>query len=226
MNSLDNAFFRLSITGDFQSDPHYTRLTLRFISHGSQQYIVDGNRKLLKEGACLLMNNGQEYRIRSEGKNLSVMVGMAFNPAFYSACLYSRLFPNDFFPEQADQGLSYSFTEGIHTPTEKLAIVSNLIQKGTLLDHNHNKAAIQELFIHIIDELFHMDDKLSRQLANVQPIKAATRKELMRKLKIAIDYMDACPQEIPDIASVANAATLSEFHFYRLFKKAFKIPCP
>ncbi len=151
------------------------------------------------------------------------MVGMAFNPAFYSACLYSRLFPNDFFPEQADQGLSYSFTEGIHTPTEKLAIVSNLIQKGTLLDHNHNKAAIQELFIHIIDELFHMDDKLSRQLANVQPIKAATRKELMRKLKIAIDYMVACPQEIPDIASVANAATLSEFHFYRLFKKAFKI---
>ncbi|MBL7741667.1 MAG: helix-turn-helix transcriptional regulator [Chitinophagaceae bacterium] len=60
-------------------------------------------------------------------------------------------------------------------------------------------------------------------LNGIRSLKAETRKEILRRLKTAQQYMDDQYLHIGDIKQVASFCTMSEFHFFRSFKQAFGV---
>jgi AraC-like DNA-binding protein len=62
---------------------------------------------------------------------------------------------------------------------------------------------------------------LDLALNGIRSVKLETRKEILRRLKLAKHYIDEKYLDIADINQVANICNMSEFHFYRSFREAF-----
>ena len=63
--------------------------------------------------------------------------------------------------------------------------------------------------------------KVSRDVDNMDALRAATREELYRRLHRGRDYLSACYTSPVTVASAAHAAKLSPAHFHRQFKALF-----
>jgi AraC-like DNA-binding protein len=81
----------------------------------------------------------------------------------------------------------------------------------------------QEWFYDIMESIVQEEYGTYTSLSNIKSLRASTKKELIRRLKTARDYMDENFLEIESIAEIATAADLSEYHFFRSFRQAFQI---
>jgi AraC family transcriptional regulator len=60
-------------------------------------------------------------------------------------------------------------------------------------------------------------------LNQINSVKPTTKKELLRRLQMAKDYMDQYFLEIEGIKEIAEYCSLSEYHFYRRFKEVYQM---
>jgi AraC family transcriptional regulator len=81
----------------------------------------------------------------------------------------------------------------------------------------------KEWFLDLAEKIIYHEYGNCLALNGIHSVKTETKKEILRRLKIARQYMDDCFPEINDIGEVAAACSLSEFHFFRSFKQAYSI---
>ena len=102
--------------------------------------------------------------------------------------------------------------------TDKLNQLVQAIKKG-----NADKLVTKEWFLDLAEKIIYHEYGNYLSLNNIQSVKSSTKKELLLRLKTARQYMDDQYLLINEMAEVAIAANLSEFHFFRSFKQAFGI---
>ena len=81
----------------------------------------------------------------------------------------------------------------------------------------------EEWFLDLVEKLVVHEKGNQAAISNLDFVKASTRKELLYRLMRGREYMDDNFLNCLDIKGIAQAANVSEFHFYRSFKQAFKI---
>ncbi len=79
----------------------------------------------------------------------------------------------------------------------------------------------KEWFLDLVEKIVFHEYGNYLALNGIRSTRLETRKEILRRLKIAKQYMDDAFLEIKDISEVASACNMSEFHFFRSFKQAF-----
>ena len=81
----------------------------------------------------------------------------------------------------------------------------------------------REWFLDLVEKIIFHEYGNYVALNSISSVKWATRKELLQRLHIAKQFMNDAFLQIEEIAEVATACNLSEFHFYRSFKEAFGV---
>lgn len=81
----------------------------------------------------------------------------------------------------------------------------------------------EEWFFNISGNIVSGELKNIGSLSGMSPVKLSTRKELLKRLNIAKQYMDDNYLNIPAIGTIAKESALSQFHFFRSFKEVFGI---
>ena len=81
----------------------------------------------------------------------------------------------------------------------------------------------KEWFLDLVEKIIFHEYGNYLALNGIRSIKLETRKEILRRLKLAKQYMDDEYLNIGDITQVATICNMSEFHFYRSFRQAFHI---
>src|SRR3954468_3716969 len=81
----------------------------------------------------------------------------------------------------------------------------------------------REWFLDLVEKIIAHEYGNFVALKNITSVKWSTRKELLKRLQLAKQYINDDFLQIEEIAQVATACNLSEFHFYRSFKEAFGI---
>lgn len=81
----------------------------------------------------------------------------------------------------------------------------------------------KEWFLDLVEKIIFHEYGNYLALNNLQATRLETRKEILRRLRVAKQYMDNCFLDIDEIKQVAAASSLSEFHFFRSFRQAFGI---
>lgn len=222
ISKLDNGYFLLDLDDKNLTDKHFTRLSIRMTNKGSQQYIVNNQSKVIGQKTALLMNLGQQYRLQNLEDQNSHVVGVAFNPTFVSEYLKAHQFQDEIMLERNDENFEYNFNFALFQPSQKLY---NSIEK---LDVNSKFYALSRLELHdiytdILDEVI-AQEQLTRQKAfRLETAKKSTSIEIAKRLNQAKDYIESCYLEIESVEEVAQVASMSEFHFYRNFKKMFQL---
>jgi AraC-like DNA-binding protein len=98
---------------------------------------------------------------------------------------------------------------------KKLNALVRAIQHGNVQDIN------KEWFLDLVEKIIFHEYGNYLALNGIRSVKLETRKEILRRLKIAKQYIDEEFLGIGDIGQVATICNMSEFHFYRSFRQAF-----
>ena len=98
---------------------------------------------------------------------------------------------------------------------KKLNALVRAIQHGNVQDIN------KEWFLDLVEKIIFHEYGNYLALNGIRSVKLETRKEILRRLKMAKQYIDEEFLGIGDIGQVATICNMSEFHFYRSFRQAF-----
>lgn len=81
----------------------------------------------------------------------------------------------------------------------------------------------REWFLDLVEKIIFHEYGNYLALNGLRSVRMETRKEILRRLKTAKQYMDDEFLSIDEIGQVANICNMSEFHFFRSFKQAFSV---
>ncbi|MEI9909354.1 MAG: helix-turn-helix transcriptional regulator [Bacteroidota bacterium] len=98
----------------------------------------------------------------------------------------------------------------------KLNELVTAIKQGQANDHID-----KEWFLDLVEKIIFHEYGNYLSLNGIRSVKLETRKEILRRLKAAKQYMDDEYLHIDEISQAAIAGNMSEFHFFRSFKQAF-----
>ena len=113
------------------------------------------------------------------------------------------------------------FFESIHCVDntsigKKLQSLLFLIQAGSSIPVN------KEWFLDLSQRIVYQEYGNYLALNQINSVKPSTKKELLQRLQLAKEYMDANFLQIAEIKEVAEHCNMSEYHFFRRFKEVYK----
>jgi AraC family transcriptional regulator len=98
----------------------------------------------------------------------------------------------------------------------------NALVEDIKLENAHNTIN-KEWFLQLVEGIIYHEHGNFLALNGIRSVRSATKKEILNRLKTGKLYIDDNFLFINDIAEVATASNMSEFHFFRSFKQAFSI---
>lgn len=113
------------------------------------------------------------------------------------------------------------FLETVHQVNSS-SLGNKLATLAYMLDGNAAVALNKEWFLDLTERMVCQEYGNFLALKEINTVKASTRKELLRRLQSARDFIDQNFASIQSISEVAEHCSMSEFHFYRRFKEVFK----
>jgi transcriptional regulator GlxA family with amidase domain len=84
-------------------------------------------------------------------------------------------------------------------------------------------AWLEEQLLFLLSRMLRLRHETVRVEAVVPSRKAATRRELLRRLTLGVDFIQTRYRDAVLLKDIAAAAHLSPFHFLRLFKTVYRV---
>lgn len=101
-----------------------------------------------------------------------------------------------------------------------MGIILQHLHKQVL--HNEIEGINQEWFMDLAARIVYQEYGTYLSLNELRTVRASTRKEILRRLHMAKQFIDENFLDICEIRDIARHCSLSEFHFFRSFKQVYK----
>jgi len=198
--------------------------SLKYVSRGEEVYTVEGRRELIGPEQFLLVNHDQEVAVSIHDQE--TVEGLC---VFLSKDLMDEVYRTLQAVEETVLDLPYSGNAPF-PGTFACRYFGQQSDLGRYLFHlsehqsqQHSDAFIEDksALYQIAELLCQQQSLVKKQMRQLESRKASTREELYRRLMIGREYMHDNWHLPPKMPEVAKEAALSEYHFYRLFRKAF-----
>lgn len=198
--------------------------SLKYVSKGEEIYQVEGRREVIGREQFLLVNLDQEVSVSIHDEEtvegLCVFLSKDLMDEVYSSLdareeklLEAPAARNARFPGSFPcRYLGHQSQLGAHL--YRVAQQQRIEQSDAFIE---DKASLYQL----AELLCEQQQLVETQIGRLQSRKRSTREELFRRLTVGLEYMHDNWHMPPKMPEVAREAALSEYHFYRLFRKAF-----
>lgn len=213
-----------ALTNHEMRDYECLTYSIKYVLQGTEHYHLQGKRYPVSQASFLLVNNRQPADVFIHSKKPVTGFCLHLQPQLLhdsfanltnsDAALLHDPFRQYRMPDL--EPLIYSDKENVLG--EYLRQIAQHYDAGaTAISLNG-----QEVFHHLAYHLAGVQTKTSRN-GQLAVLRSSTKKELLRRLQIAKELMDAQAIESPDIPAIAQQAMLSGSHFFRSFKKVYNV---
>jgi AraC-like DNA-binding protein len=199
-------------------------LSVKTVSAGREHYFVDRRRITVTPGDYLVLNEGRRYASLLESPQGATSFCL-FYPFGAAARCWREMSQS---PEQAldlpDVGPSagIGFTENLRPHdtlvSPVLRFIRREIERGVRDDR-----WLEEQLQYLLVRLLRAEARVARLPDRLDCTRSSTRRELVRRLGQAADYMRSNLQDEIRLADLARAACLSPYHFLRMFRQLYGI---
>lgn len=214
----DNAVLCAS-TRRAEFPPLASPLSIKTITNGSATMVRDGRRYVADDDHYTVFNDGEVYTTVIHGDRPVHAFCVYFRPGLHEEVAAGLRHDLDTvlargpLRERLPMAFSPHLRAHDHAVTPLLAEVrANVVAGRTEPDWFEEK--FQQLLVALIDA-----DRNHRRLADrMRAAKPSTRRELLRRIGWATDFINSNYMEPITLDDMARAAHLSKFHLARLFK--------
>ena len=199
-------------------------LSIKAVLAGSVIWDTGGQRFVVRENSYLVVNQGQPYTFTIDSATpcttLSVFFQHGFVEEVHRALTLSDSALLDA-PDAAPPG-SLIFRQRLEPePSGVLAALRNF--HAAQARGQISCTASEEAFLRIAHALVCEFPRTEKAASRLSAVRAATRKELLRRVLRGRDCLLSRMDEPVSIADAAGAACMSPYHFLRAFRAAFRV---
>ena len=193
-------------------------LSIKAAFGGSETYFVDGRRKVVDDDTFLILNADRSYASKIDSIRPVHSFSIFFEAALASSAAESVTRAPEALLEGAGEAASIEFSEQLHAHDR---LVSPMLRylRATVDAGTDDETWLEEQLTFLLGRMVRLHHNVLRREGLVPARKAPTRKELLRRLTLGVDFIHAHYRDPLDLKSVAEAAHLSRFYFLQLFKK-------
>jgi AraC-like DNA-binding protein len=198
-------------------------LSIKAAIGGAEDYFIDGRRMTVDDDTFAIINTDRTYSSRID----------ALRPVQSFSIFFDRGLP-----AQAWQSLSPTHC-ALDCPADAegcpVEFAERLYEHDNLVSPvlRHIRAAVDsgpvedvwldEQLLFLLGRMLRLHFRKLRVESAVPSRKPATRKELLRRLALGVDFIQSRYREPLRLKNIAAAAHLSPFHFLRVFKSVYRI---
>jgi len=204
----------------------FRSFSIKYVGDGCEKYTVNGNKYLVETGNYLIANHFSDGFIEIDSKKPVKGICIDVAPSILSEVVASHRRPDTPF---ADISLDTFFNTPNFFENQYNSANTNVGKFLKELDIELSKNPFQqreissEFYFSLAEKILQDHVPIYKQLQTIQSLKPETKKELLRRITKAKEYIDGNYVSDIDIQTVASESSLSEYHFFRLFKAIFGI---
>jgi AraC family transcriptional regulator len=190
-------------------------LAVRWVRGGRQRIVFGARSVALDDDTYLFINEGRSYDVR-----FASAAGMQSFAVYIRRGLAAQVFASLRAP--ADE-LDVEPAAAV-TVDEHLRIHDSIVSPVLRFLERHVDASAaepawyEEQVVFLLERMFRTEADLARREAAVGAARQATRREIVRRVALATDYIHSCYERPIALAHIGAAAALSPHHLLRLFK--------
>ncbi|HEX8333019.1 MAG TPA: AraC family transcriptional regulator [Segetibacter sp.] len=199
--------------------------SIKYVLQGTEHYFFNNRKYPVGKGSFLLVNKQQpiDFSIHSEKKVVGLCIHL--DPDFLKN-VFTCLTQNEgWLLDNERQFIEFpEFEELLYGDKENSlggylnSIASGFDSKTASVSLDEN-----ELYHNLAFHLFKLQNAIPTQGDQIAVLRNSTRNELLRRVALAKDIMDAYDNEVLDIETIARQSMLSGSHLFRTFKKVYGI---
>ncbi|MEP7377869.1 MAG: AraC family transcriptional regulator [Chitinophagaceae bacterium] len=220
--SIDKTCALTCVLSNSQINNAFHYYSLKLVINGQAIYKLNKKCYQVEENHFLLTNSGQEDFGIIDSKKDVVQFCVHLSPTTI-ADAYSTLAINlqsdpdcDFRQSCRFQLFENTYSIKGHSNLSRLLMsLSEKIKTGNEIHLN------EEWFFQLMETIILQETEIQSALKKLKTVKLSTRNEIMKRLLLAKEYMDAFYTTDPMIGEIARNSMMSEFFFFRKFKQAF-----
>ena len=200
--------------------PDYTQLlSIKAASNGVEEYFVDGRRIAVDDDTFLILNGGRTYGSRVRALHAVHSFAIFFRPGLLDDVLRAITEPVAHLLEEPACATprSIEFAERLHPHDASISPVLRHIHRHVTSGHS-DELWVEEQLNFLLQRMLRLHYREAAAEAAIPSARAATRKELYRRLGLGLTFMHSHYREPIDLDAIAAAARMSRFHFLRTFK--------
>lgn len=195
-------------------------LSIKTVARGREHYFVDGRRLTVTDESWLVLNEGREYSSVLEGQQNPFSFCLFFRPRMVeeiSGAATSNL------ARALDDGPTspkrvVEFAERLRTHDKRVTPVLNFIRRQVTYGVA-DPDWCEEQFNFLLGRLIANEGEAARLPAGLECVRLATRRELIRRIHWATDFIHSNLHRPLSLTEIAAAARLSSYHFLRVFRQ-------
>ncbi|MEO8805522.1 MAG: AraC family transcriptional regulator [Burkholderiaceae bacterium] len=196
--------------------PGFERLSLRSLRRGTEVFRLGARRVVLHEDNYLVVNGSRGRASAYVGEaGVSPLVVM-FRPGSLEQCLSAT---DAEFGEFDPAREAFNFLETLQphggAVTRHLSGIERALREGI-----YDGLALEECIELLLGDVVATERETQGRESTMAGIKPSTRRELLRRVLMATDYIQSSYDEPILLHDIAAAAHLSPYHLVRLFRRA------
>ncbi len=202
----------------------FNNFAIKYVMNGMEKYTVNGQDFEVYGGEYLLCNPASEGGIYIDSKTAVEGICIELSMDILSEAVASYQRPDNAIPDASLDRFfrSNHFLESQYKSSQTslghlLTGLYKQIGSNPAEDHQFSKEFYFNLAEHVVADCV----PLYKQLQSIPSIKSSTKKDLLQRLSKGKSYIDANYTTDVYVEKIALESHMSQFHFYRLFKKVY-----
>lgn len=197
-------------------------LSIKTVLEGKVAWIVGGRPLVVDRSSFLVLSAGESYGMDvAESKPVETCC-VFFAPGFVEHVALDSTSPLIRALDSPDRiAPSLPYLSAFHADDRDRSFVRHVHTLAPRCEKLLTPSGFEEDFLLLANALLAFYSQVHEEIARVPAARAATKKELYRRLLIAREYIHAHATERISLVQAAKGACLSPFHFHRGFTKAF-----
>jgi AraC-like DNA-binding protein len=197
-------------------------LSIKTAAGGAENYFVDGRRISVDDDTFAIFNADRVYASTIEAMQPVHSFSIFFDRRLVAQAWHSIARSAGKLEDAPDAELTPpEFAERLHEHENLVSPVLRHIRRA--VDSGPvDDAWLEEQLLFLMSRMLRLQRKSLRVEAIVPSRKPATRRELLRRLNLGVDFMHSRYRDQVLLKDVAAAAHLSPFHFLRIFKAVYR----
>jgi AraC-like DNA-binding protein len=195
--------------------------SIKSVVRGQAVWETARGRYVMRPGRNLILNAGTTYALSIEEGEPVETFCVFFKDGFIEQALRSiTASERALLDSPEDRAESFALLESVHANDERPGSMLREMHRMVMRDGAAAmtlSGALQEAAVAIVSR----SASLSRMSRELPATRVATRRELVRRLHVARDFMRSCSNRSLALTEIAREACLSPFHFHRSFRKLF-----
>jgi AraC family transcriptional regulator len=198
--------------------PFQQRLSVKLARGGRERYFIDGRSIAVDDDCYLILNENRVYSSCFESGVEIESFSVFFRPGMAEEVFgaLGRTVETALGDGATEAPRTVEFAEVLQHHDTLVTPVLRYLQHA-LKSGMEDADWYEEQFQFLLERMLSHQRRLTARIESLPALKAATRRELHRRLGLAIDLVHSSYERDIGLAEMATAACLSKFHFLRLF---------